>query len=149
MKSIILSLSLIAVALAGCGDDSNDSEPSLAGLWRFAWETDGKDDADIQTVELTQDGKAVSGRGCATHYEDRAGTFLLANVTCGNDKYVGTLQGSQLELQLLPADTTQKPYALHLSVDEAHTMLVGTGQGARCTACAISATRIKIGDTRL
>jgi hypothetical protein len=150
MRALYLIFSILAVFSAACDSEKpareSAAEADLSGLWKFAWKTDGKDDADILTVKLEQTGASVSGRGCSVKYEERGGLLYLGSATCDKESYEGTLRGSSLVLNVSETGNGE-PFVLTLALNSEGTQLQGTGAGARCSDCAVSATRRQLGES--
>lgn len=126
--------------------DGGEVSDDVAGLWRFSWLVEGKDDADILLVQLDQAGKSVTGKGCQGKYEESSGKLMLASVTCDGEAYDGELEGSRLSLEITPKDEGDGAFTLDLQVKEDGAKLEGAANGQGCNPCEVTATRAAIGD---
>jgi hypothetical protein len=103
----------------------------VAGLWRFGFYTDARDDFD--TYQLDQSGADVSGHHCTTLHDCDGGTCIVTGATCNGSPIAGTLAGSTLKLDWqFDEDAGVQRVMAELTISADGQKMAGTGNSTKC-----------------
>jgi hypothetical protein len=124
----LLAMSL----LLGC----SSSEPTVAGLWRFGYYTDTRDDFSTYQLEVT--GTDVTGRGCQTSHSCNDSQCVVIDARCDGVAVAGAFVDGQLKLrwEFSEGGGVQQT-AIEAAISPDGERLIGSGTSSKC-ACAFA-----------
>ena len=151
LKCIVLSLQVAACTGETSSEPGSPGDPmdaatgSVAGLWRFGFYADARDD--FSTHQLDQNGASVSGHHCTTQHDCDGGTCIVTGATCDGSLIAGTLSGSTLKLHWeFQEDAAVQRVMAELMLDADGQKMAGSGTSTKCGCQFIlRAARVIIG----
>jgi hypothetical protein len=146
---------LLSSVLAACTGEPANGSPSgdpgdaatgrVAGLWRFGFFTDARDDYSV--YQLDQSGANLSGHRCTTQHDCDGGTCIVTGAICDGTPLAGTVSGSALTLGWeFDEDAGLQKVMLELTLSADGQTMAGSGSSTKC-GCqfTLRAARVVIG----